>query len=112
MRGSVVFLIGANYCLLAVWLHEIENTAQITTEQFCQGRKNKIAYNLFFSKFVPAIVGPELFRQKINKTPSEGALCTASNEAFTLLLLENSFAHWVDIYDKTGGIPTQRRGDT
>jgi hypothetical protein len=95
-----------------VWLHDIQDTERITIEQFCQGQKNKIAYNLFFSKFVPAIVGPELFRHQINKTPSEGDLCTASDEAFTLLLLENSFARWVDIYDKTGGFPTQRRGDT
>ena len=94
-----------------MWLSEIGDKDRITVEEFCEGRKNKIAYNLFYTKFVPAIVGPELFRQRI-KDLSEHDLCTASDEAFTLLLIENSYARWVSIYDKSGGIPSQRRGDT
>ena len=34
-----------------------------------------------------------------------------SDEAFALLLVENSYDRWTDIYTKTGGIPKQRRGD-
>jgi hypothetical protein len=55
-------------------------------------------------------VGPELFKQRIKDTAIT-TLCTASDEAFTLLLLENSYARWVDIYETSGGIPSQRRGD-
>ena len=60
--GVSLFLLELTIVLLAVWLHEIKDTEQITAEQFCEGRKNRIAYNLFFSKFLPAIVGLELFR--------------------------------------------------
>ena len=94
-----------------MWLSEIADKDRITVEEFCEGRKNKIAYNLFYTKFVPAIVGPELFRQRI-KDLSEHDLCTASDEAFTLLLIENSYARWVSIYELDGGIPSQRRGAT
>ena len=55
-------------------------------------------------------MGPELFKQRIKDTAIT-ALCTASDEAFTLLLLENSYARGVDIYQASGGIPSQRRGD-
>ena len=52
-----------------------------------------------------------MFRQRI-KDATVNDLCTASDEAFTLLLLENSYARWVSIYEREGGIPSQRRGDT
>jgi hypothetical protein len=52
-----------------------------------------------------------MFRQRLKDTTTI-ELCTASDEAFTLLLLENSYARWENIYDTNGGIPTQRRGDT
>ena len=55
-------------------------------------------------------MGPELYRQRIKDT-TESDLCTASDEAFALLLLENSYARWENIYDNNGGIPPQRRGD-
>jgi len=94
-----------------VWLSELAGKDRFTIEQFCEGRKNKKAYNLFYTKFIPAVVGPELFRQRL-KDATTVDLCTASDEAFTLLLLENSYARWVNIYELEGGIPSQRRGDT
>ena len=83
-------------------------------DSFCQGRKNKKTYKTFFSRFVPAVVGPELFRQRLQDATgdtSADTLCTVSDEAFALLLVENSYDRWTDIYKKTGGIPKQRRGD-
>jgi hypothetical protein len=94
-----------------VWLSEVEKDNRIRIEDFCGGRKNKVPYTLFYTKFVPAVVGPELFRQRIKDTTTTD-LCTASDEAFALLLLENSYARWENIYDNNGGIPSQRRGDT
>ena len=94
-----------------VWLSEITKQDRIPVETFCEGRKNKVAYNIFYKRFVPAVVGPELFRQRVRDSTAV-ALSTTSDEAFTLLLLENSYAHGVSIFDKNGGIPSQRRGDT
>jgi len=94
-----------------VWLSEIEKDGRIDVKTFVGGRKNKQEYGLFYTKFVPAVVGPDLFRQRIQDTTTT-ELCTASDEAFTLLLLENSYARWENIYDLNGCIPSQRRGDT
>jgi hypothetical protein len=58
------------------------------------------------SKFVPAVVGPDLFWQHLQDNPDK-ELCTVSNEVFTLLLLKNSYKCWVDIYNKSRGVPSQ-----
>jgi hypothetical protein len=52
---------------------------------------------------VPAVVDPDLFHQLIQDNKEDNP-CTASNKAFTLLLLENNCNNWVDIYDKNAGI--------
>jgi hypothetical protein len=38
---------------------------------------------------------------------SPNTICTVGDEAFALY----SYDQWKDIYDKTGGIPKQRRGE-
>ena len=99
---------------LTVWLSETEKTNRLTKDDFCKGRKQKNTYRDFFSRFIPSIVGPELFRQRIqdnDENVSADTICTTSDEAFALLLIENSFDRWVDIFEKRNGIPTQRRGD-
>jgi hypothetical protein len=58
-------------------------------------------------------VGPDLFRERLrakDEVVSPEAICTISDEAFALLLIENSYDHWTDINKKTGGIPKQQRG--
>jgi hypothetical protein len=42
---------------------------------------------------------------------SADSICTVSDEAFALLLIENSYDCWQDIYTTNGGMPKQRRGD-
>ena len=80
-------------------------------DEFCKkGRKNKEAYRVFYKRFVPAVVGPDLYRQRVRDN-NEAEPSTASDEAFALLLLENNYERWVDIYVKSKGIPIQRRGD-
>lgn len=78
------------------------------------GRKKKALYRSFFTRFIPAVVGPELFRQRLQddtKGLSADTICTVSDEAFALLLIENSYDRWQDIYTTNGGMPKQRRGD-
>jgi hypothetical protein len=78
-------------------------------KDFTEGRTNKAAYRVFYTQFVPAVVGPDLFQQRIQDDKSKDP-CTASDEAFTLLLLENNYDRWLDIFNKTDGNPAQRRG--
>jgi hypothetical protein len=79
-------------------------------DEFCKGRKNKEAYRVFYTRFVPAVVGPDLYRQRVRDN-NEAEPSTASDEAFALVLLENSYERWVDMDVKNKGIPIQRRGD-
>ena len=101
---------------LAVWLKEtvIENgTTEREKIEFCKGRKFKKNYTTFFSRFIPAVVGPDLFRERLHakdEVVSPEAICTISDEAFALLLIENSYDRWTDIFAETGGIPKQQRG--
>lgn len=100
----------------SVWLNDtVSDDSRPGKEAFCKGRKNKKNYTAFFLRFVPAVVGPEIFRQRLQDangdTSSSDTVCTISDEAFALLLVENSYDRWTDIYKKTGGIPKQRRGD-
>ena len=101
-----------NHCS-TVWLGET-SIDRPTSKDFTKGRKKKDIYTTFFLLFVPAVVGPEIYRSRLQEseeTCPPKALCTTSDEVFALLLLENSYDHWLDIYTRNGGIPKQRRGD-
>ena len=59
------------------------------------------------------MVGPDLFRDRLrakDEVVSPEAICMISDEAFALLLIENSYDRWTDIFEETGGIPRQQRG--
>ena len=98
-----------------MWLNDAVNDETCPgKDDFCRECKHKKTYTTFFLRFVPAVVGPELFRQRLQDAKgdtSADTVCTISDEAFALLLVENSYDRWMDIYKKTGGIPKQRRGD-
>ena len=68
-------------------------------KDFLKGRKSVPCIDVVFSRFVPCIVGRYLFRDRLKTAASDEGLCTTSDEAFTLLLLENSYDRWVDLYD-------------
>jgi hypothetical protein len=68
-------------------------------------------YTTFFTQFIPAVVGPELFRQQLQDTQADisaNMICSVSYEAFALLMIKNSYDRWHDIYTKHEGIPPQR----
>ena len=78
---------------------------------FLKGRKQEKVYSVFFDRFVCCITGKTWFKSKIKEESSDQQeICTASDEAFTLLLLENSYERWADIYKNTGGRPIPLRG--
>jgi hypothetical protein len=102
-----------NIFVYLVWLSEDNNKDRPGIDEFFIGRKNKKVYTTFFSRFIPAVVGPELFKRRLeDKDTAPESICTISDEAFALLLIENSYDHWTDIYKKAKGIPKQRKGET
>ena len=66
-------------------------------------RQNYKAYCVFYTKFVRAVVGKRPFRSRLRSIATGGAIATVSDEALTLLGIENSCEMWNDVYKKSGG---------
>ena len=65
-----------------------------------QGQQNYKSYSFFFDRFVPLL---EKINSKMKATETDEDLLSISSEAFGLLLLENHWDRWLDIYQKCGG---------
>jgi hypothetical protein len=81
-------------------------------DEFLQGRSNEEAYTVFFERFMPCATRKTSWDQRIAMaTSGGGSICTSSDEAFALLLLENSYDRWLDIFTNCPGAVMQRRGE-
>jgi hypothetical protein len=81
-----------------------EDRAPYTIQDFCKGREHE-SFEIFFKNFVPAIVAKNKFKLRLFAPNSDDQnMCTVSDEACTLLLLENNFDRWIDVHkNKTEG---------
>jgi hypothetical protein len=82
---------------------------------FVKGREDTSVTTLF-QTFVPCVVGKKKFKAKMHEQLTTDAdICSVSDEAFTLLLLENQYDRWSDIYQqrknksKEGSVVRQER---
>ena len=75
-----------------------------------QGRRNAKMYKVFFDNFLPCVIKKSVFDHQVAVATNDRTLCTVSDEAFALLLLENSFDRWQDIYRLQKGEVTPKRG--
>jgi hypothetical protein len=116
------------YCCIAVidWLETTsKNTGsnkkpvvkpKYTMHDFLGGRQCVEAYTVFFDTFMPCATKKSTWVTQIARAGIETenkkvvSLCSVSDEAFALLLLENSFDRWVDLYKQCSGIAKQQRG--
>jgi hypothetical protein len=68
-------------------------------KDFCQGRQETGTLALF-QYFIPCFIGKKKFKMKLCEQLKDDAdICTVSDEVFTLLLLENQYDCWLDIYE-------------
>jgi hypothetical protein len=72
------------FCLNEVWQRE--------------GRRNPRTYTIFYDYFLPCVIKKSVFDRQVAVATNDSTLCTVSDEAFALLLLENSFDRWMDIF--------------
>ena len=86
-------------------------------DEFLEGRNNTEAYTVFFDLFVAYATKKTAWDRRLaqaqtnpERTTTCLSLCTVSDEAFALLLLENSSAWWLDIFANHKGQVMQRRG--
>ena len=64
--------------------------------------EEKELYGDFFDHFFKSIVGYSKFSSSV-LSKSDKDITSMSDEAFTLVLLENLYDHWIDIMRKTNG---------
>jgi hypothetical protein len=75
-----------------------KDNTPFTLQEFCIGRDHE-SFNTFFRYFVPAIVAKNKFKSRLFSPMSgDSHLCSISDEACTLLLLENSYDRWMDVH--------------
>ena len=99
------------WCFKDLWSKE--GTVPTMTE-ILKLRDNEETYKLFMKVFVREVVGARVFDDRIrNGRIDYDELATRTDEAFALLVVENSEACWRDLLERNNGyIPTVKRGAT
>jgi hypothetical protein len=65
---------------------------------FCAGRTHD-SFEDFYKNFVPAVVGKNKFKARMDAPVNQdNAMCTISDEACAMLLLENNYDRWIDVH--------------
>ena len=76
---------------------------EYSLETILQGRKNYKSYSFFFDSFFPLMEKKSKFKYKMIRAARDEDLVSISSEAFCLLVLENHWERWLEIYEKCGG---------
>ena len=76
---------------------------KFSLKSILKGRKNFQNYSFFFDRFVPILERKSLFESRLKNATVDAELICISSEAFGLLVLENHWDRWLDIYKKCKG---------
>ena len=85
-------------------------TPPYTLEEFLEGRSNFESYAVFYTTFIPTIGRKTFWREQVLSAKDDKDVATRSNEAFALLVLENHWERWLDIFCLNKGMVTSTRG--
>ena len=90
----------------------IQYTPWCTLEAFLDLRDNPKTYEVFFTEFIPAIGRKTYWKHMVANAETDDDITTISNEAFVLLVLENNWDRWMEIYRMNDGtiLPSKGRG--
>ena len=78
---------------------------------FSQGREEEELYGSFYTRFMGCVTGISNFKDRLTRARSEKDMSSVSDEAFALLLLENSHDRWLDIFKSAEGKVHRRRNE-
>jgi hypothetical protein len=84
-----------DYCINKIWQ---------------EGRRKAKMYEIFFYDFLPCVIKKSVFDCQGSIATNDRTLCTVSDEAFAMLLLENNFDRWQDIYQLQKGEVSPKGG--
>ena len=73
-------------------------------------RDNPETYKVFFTWCIPAIGRKTYCKHIVANAENDDDITTISNEAFVLLVLENNWDHWLEIFRMNDGILVSSRG--
>lgn len=93
------------------WLQSLDELNQEipSFSDLLEGRTNR-AYTVVYQRFLPCVVGKQLWETRMKEGNDDIGLCTVSDEAYVLLALENSWDRWIDIFKKNGKQVFYQRG--
>ena len=63
-------------------------------------RRNPECYSIFFARFLPCVTGKTLWNSRLKRAKKDSDMCGNADESFALLLLENSYNRWTDLFSK------------
>ena len=82
-------------------------------KDFLKMRCQPESYSDFFKYFLPAVGRKSFWKHLVANSQCDSDLATVSNEAFALIVMENHWERWLDIYKKSNGdfhgLKTKRR---
>ena len=78
--------------------YKAKQAAPFDINDFLQLRRRPEAYIVFFMHFIKCITRKSTFERKLSTAKTYDDICTVSDEAFALLVLENSWDRWSDLY--------------
>jgi hypothetical protein len=88
-------------CMLAY--RSANQDVRYTLDKFLEMRRNTAAYSVFYSTFIPPIVGRSLLKKLVEDDSVFEEISTISDEALALLALENGVDRWDDVFTKCKG---------
>ena len=91
-----------------VWLQTVgvDHAKTLGADYFANCTRAKASeYNEFMCRFVRPVVGANIWDRRCRTMSTEGGMSTPSDEAIALLLLENNWDRWIDIYTRNGFAP-------
>jgi hypothetical protein len=74
-----------------------------TLNDFLEMRRDNAAYTVFYNTFLPVVVGRLLLKKLVADKDTVEEVATISDEALTLLGLENYGDRWDDIFTRCKG---------
>ena len=80
-----------------------EATVTYKIDAFLEMRRNFEAYSVFYSQFLPCIVGKNNFKKLLPQITDSEDIATVSDEALALVGIENSCQRWDKIFENSEG---------
>ena len=82
----------------------VQFTPRYSLHEFLQGRENQEVYEVFMTKFAWCVVARKTeWQSRVLAAETDRDVLSVSDEAFALIVLENNWSRWIDVFNINGG---------